>query len=921
MMLGLEQYLPYPSHHFGSHEKYEDPDSAFDDSMISSETLSEDITDIDEKREPERYEHHERATPTGSFDLLKLLSGKQVTKKKNKAKSEEELLQGTPKADITDVEIDTPTEVIEALSKALKLETLEELEAKMYSSKKSLPISEFLKQKRPEVPTKKDQPTEDFVEILSDDEDEQETDSKSVNPSQIGGVSVRDIFSNFAPKPTKHQGKWRYMVKLRISPAKLAELKKYDDPLKTRGNTGQGKSMLNMLMKKKPSRLVTLRLPSDFLLSVQKSFNPLYTKSSGLKNGKSASSVFAQMMQTANNAAYPKLTPLQKAKELMPPPIEKGQMHVHDDEIKNEPHTRLWHLQARKKPLLSRFEEEDFFSSYTIEASSHDDRVVSNITTLNDLDEYVASKAPLAFEEAPHMRIYRDFIQNQLIEGDQVWTEKFAPKRVQDLLLDHQTRHSLGRWIENAFAILKTQSTKTPRNVKIRQQQNRQRQKNTMLDFIVDDFEEEDDETEEDVFVPVLIIQGLHGLGKSASVYAAMNELDGYVYEVNSGQNRSRRELYGPLKEFCTTNIISKNEEKSFQKGLVLFEDCDVLFEQDKTFWTAVQDVINFSKRPIIISVQDITVVPKSIWEQAEEQSLILYFQNQDLQAFQQYLWLCCLSQGFDLTERLLDWVAKKCKLHSFDMRKALMLCQWLCATDAELSSDEVVSLDYTVKARDSNEDHADLSSWAQKYDLVSTSDVIDNSMRSMRCQHHNPNELLDVYVVDDGEKLNPSPEPDEINIGQEISDDLNMGEKAPVESVPFNQIRTAVLIFISSRTKKLPKILQDFQGFRTSTRSRLTNSDFDSSFELPQLDTQGLLDTSICYSMTKTPFILELTAFSRNWARFQIALSNIERERRQQGAETNIRQSLGWRQFQEGAQQIILLFPNVQELIKSIWS
>lgn len=109
----------------------------------------------------------------------------------------------------------------------------------------------------------------------------------------------------------------------------------------------------------------------------------------------------------------------------------------------------------------------------------------------------------------------------------------------------------------------------------------------------------------------------------------------------------------------------------------------------------------------------------------------------------------------------------------------------------------------------------------------------------------------------------------------------------------------------LASRTRKLPKAIQEYQSFRTSTRSRSN----ESSFDLPIFDVQGLPETSICYSMNKTPFIVELAAFSRDWARFQNSLFHVERQRRQNGEDLNLQQYLGWRKFQSGTLDILKTF------------
>ncbi|PVH14300.1 uncharacterized protein CXQ87_002428 [Candidozyma duobushaemuli] len=775
MMSGSEQYLQHRPNPFSSRNTYDDSDSGYDDTAVSSGLLSEDITDVDENPEID-IRKHEPEGKNKPLNLLHLLSGKQNSKKKPQKKDS----KAERSKEGTDELTDLSSSKSESEVSFPKPESLEQLEQKMYDSKKSMSAMDLLRAR-----TKKKNESfispDEHVEIVSDN-DSLDEPVEVLEERPVNAVAVRDIFSNFAPKKTKGKdGKWRLNVRFKISPARLAEIKKFEDPFRTRGNVGSGTSMLNTLMKKRPSKMVTLRLSPEFLQSIQKSLNPLYTKSSGIKTGKSANSVFAQMMQTASISAYPKLTPLQKAKELDPPDIERGIMHVYETDTCNTRQHCFEQLSPKAIKNITFHMDGSFFATYEIDEATKRKRSLIHITTTNteDICDFVADRSPLAFEEETHIRIYKDFIQNHSPESNRLWPDKFSPKSTDQLLLDPQTKYTLRRWIENAFAILKTQSTKTPRNIKIKEQKQR-RQK--MQDFIVDDFEEDSEETEEDVFVPVLILEGQSGSGKSAAVYAAMNSLNGYVHEINSGQNRSRRELYGPLKEFCTTNIINKNDqEKSFQRGLVFFEDCDVLFEQDKTFWTAVQDVINFSKRPLVISVQDSTVIPRSIYEQAQEQNAILTFENHDTAAFEQYVWLCCFSQGFDLTQNALSWVTAQSGKYAHDVRKALMQCQWICSADEDLSSDEVLTLDIQADEPDDTKIES-LESLASVCDLHSEADTIESNMRSSKLQEHHPNELLDIYTVDDGQMLRPFPEPEECNIGTYLKELVPHEVKLPEE-------------------------------------------------------------------------------------------------------------------------------------------
>ena len=171
-----------------------------------------------------------------------------------------------------------------------------------------------------------------------------------------------------------------------------------------------------------------------------------------------------------------------------------------------------------------------------------------------------------------------------------------------------------------------------------------------------------------------VVISGPHGCGKTASVYAVARELGFEVFEINAGSRRSGKDLLEKVGEMtrnhlvrqdseeCTTsssnnlagyqqptekdigserrstmNAFLKPQQKTKSKSkrsrkskasdlrpetmkkpqrhkqsLILLEEVDVLFEEDKLFWTTTLDLIKQSKRPIIMTCTDEARLPLS---------------------------------------------------------------------------------------------------------------------------------------------------------------------------------------------------------------------------------------------------------------------------------------------------------------------
>lgn len=171
-----------------------------------------------------------------------------------------------------------------------------------------------------------------------------------------------------------------------------------------------------------------------------------------------------------------------------------------------------------------------------------------------------------------------------------------------------------------------------------------------------------------------VLISGPSGCGKTASVYAVAKELDFEVFEINPGSRRSGKDILDKIGDMLQNHLVnhakgeeqSQNaedtlaaarlakeissgkqgtmnsfftggqtksaakpeaEEKSVdaetlkaaapktktsqKQSLILLEEVDILFAEDKPFWAVVISLIAQSKRPIIMTCNDESLVPK----------------------------------------------------------------------------------------------------------------------------------------------------------------------------------------------------------------------------------------------------------------------------------------------------------------------
>lgn len=211
----------------------------------------------------------------------------------------------------------------------------------------------------------------------------------------------------------------------------------------------------------------------------------------------------------------------------------------------------------------------------------------------------------------------------------------------------------------------------------------------------------------------ILILYGPPGSGKTSSVYAACKELDIYVFESHPGERRSgklimekldgmsrshlvhhRKDdgpkkggLFGFLKPASKPSVPKQNEVGSnkvavsgknpphkLQKSVILFDDADILFDDESSFWSAIERFLETTRRPVIITCTDPTKLSPDIYNKHFDGLMMFSPASVDIQA--DALWVIALCEGH-LIER--DYLKSLVQENNLDFRKSLNHLQFWC--------------------------------------------------------------------------------------------------------------------------------------------------------------------------------------------------------------------------------------------------
>ncbi|KAE9359695.1 hypothetical protein PF008_g2127 [Phytophthora fragariae] len=234
-------------------------------------------------------------------------------------------------------------------------------------------------------------------------------------------------------------------------------------------------------------------------------------------------------------------------------------------------------------------------------------------------------------------------------------------------------------------------------------------------------FEDHDSDSEDEVgdLCRLFILEGESGSGKSAAVYACAEELGYQIIEINAAQNRSGKsivELAGEATQSTRVLHVGGKDDKSKKKNkkkrrrhsesrrsvdkssaaslsLVLFEDVDLVFDEDKGFLNAVCSIAKHTKCPIVVTCAQL---PDGF--PAKPGRLCRELRKPSMDEFATWMRLVAFIEGLQLAPSLIDALGKfferdvRRSLHFLEanlpVSSADTTTQWRWQHDSERHSD-----------------------------------------------------------------------------------------------------------------------------------------------------------------------------------------------------------------------------------------
>ncbi|XVF36894.1 hypothetical protein REPUB_Repub19eG0098200 [Reevesia pubescens] len=366
---------------------------------------------------------------------------------------------------------------------------------------------------------------------------------------------------------------------------------------------------------------------------------------------------------------------------------------------------------------------DDQLESYQLLKSSEGDGLVDEVAVLSMQTDNVEN-SELEQQSGLLQERFVSFYNGCNIQPDNsLWTDKYQPKSATEVCGNTESVKFLSEWLrlwhERSFQAIKASNNIDKSNMQ-----------EDDGDFYESDFDSENID-EEDSLKNVLLVTGPIGSGKSAAIHACAKEQGFKVLESNASDCRNgalvKQKFGEALESHCLTGsqnpvdslskhvmksagalsnseavqefdnevieLIPISDEDSFGahgasekcvwndsetgfgqakiKPLILFEDVDICFPEDRGFVAAIQQIAEKAKGPVILTSNSNNIVLPDNLDRLE-----LCFMMPSQEELLQRLYMVCTTEKATIQPHLLEQLIKCCQ---GDIRKTIMHLQFWC--------------------------------------------------------------------------------------------------------------------------------------------------------------------------------------------------------------------------------------------------
>ncbi|XP_008802093.2 uncharacterized protein LOC103716027 [Phoenix dactylifera] len=302
-----------------------------------------------------------------------------------------------------------------------------------------------------------------------------------------------------------------------------------------------------------------------------------------------------------------------------------------------------------------------------------------------------------------------------------LWINKYQPENASEVCGNSESIRSLSEWLKSWHerGRQSSQNCKSGEKCAIEESE----------DSLYENDSDRDDREDAAILKNVLLITGPVGSGKSAAIYACAKEQGFEVIEVNASELRNGAhvkqkfgeameshgfnrwsQLIGPREKHnsellpntvcmreaddfencsikmalreceiekahieCSCNVVENRRALTqvANKTLILFEDVDTVFDEDRGFISTILQLAETAKRPMILTSNNKNPILPQLLDR-----VTLEFKHPSSEELLSLVHMICASEKAQISAQLMEHLIRSCL---GDIRKTLMLLQFWC--------------------------------------------------------------------------------------------------------------------------------------------------------------------------------------------------------------------------------------------------